>query len=129
MKNALFLVVSLLFISCDNTEVVKEEPTLVGSWKLIAQSDKKNPQKIGYSFSADQQYFNLDSQGHTISRFRPKYWNFANDTLILVNTNTEPHLLDTKGTKTFIVDVLNDSLLEMRSIGEEYQISYTYKRN
>lgn len=129
MKNVLFLLLGLIFIGCNNTEIVEEESTLIGSWTLVSQSDKKNPTKIGYSFSADQQYFNLDSQGQTINRFRPKYWNFANDTLILVDTNTEPHLLDTKGTKTFYVGELNDSLLKISSVDQQYEITYTFKRN
>ena len=128
MKNILFLVLSLIIISCETTEIEKEDLTLVGSWTLVAQSDKKNPPKNGFSFSSDHQYFNLDSQGQTINRFRPMYWNYANDTLILVNTNTEPHLLDTKGTKTFFVDELKDSLLTISAIDQEYQITYTYKR-
>jgi hypothetical protein len=129
MKNILFLVIGLLLIGCDNTETFESEPALIGSWTLVSQSDKKNPTKIGYSFSSDHQYFNVDSQGQAINRFRPKYWDYHNDTLILVDTNVEPHLLDTKGTKTFFVDQLNDSLLKMSSIGEQYQITYTYKRN
>jgi hypothetical protein len=128
MKYFGFLFISLLFIGCDNTEDVTTEPSLIGSWMLVSQSDKKNPTRIGYSFSEDHQYFNLDSQGQTISRFRPKYWDYHNDTLILVDTNVEPHLLDTKGTKTFFVDELKDSLLTISAIDQEYQITYTYKR-
>lgn len=128
MKNILFLVLSLIIIRCENSETVKEDLTLVGSWTLVAQSDKKNPPKNGFSFSSDHQYFNLDSQGQAINRFRPKYWDYHNDTLILVDTNVEPHLLDTKGTSTFFVDELNDSLLTISAIGQEYQITYAYKR-
>jgi hypothetical protein len=129
MKYFTFLFISLLFIGCDNTEDVKTEPTLIGSWMLVSQSDKKNPTRIGYSFSEDHQYFNLDSQGQTISRFRPKYWDYRNDTLKLVDTNVEPHLLDTKGTKTFVVDELTEDLLIMISVGEQYEIRYSYKKN
>jgi hypothetical protein len=128
MKYFPFLIISLFIIGCSPTETVEEGPALIGAWSLIAQSDKKTPPKEGLLFSTDFQYFDLDSQGQTINRFRPMYWNYANDTLILVNTNTEPHLLDTKGTKTFFVDELKDSLLTISAIDQEYQITYTYKR-
>jgi len=118
----------MLLFGCDNDAESIPESALIGSWSLISQSDKAQPPVTGYLFSSDFQFFNLDSQGQTISRFRPKYWNLANDTLILVNTNTEPHLLDTKGTETFFVSELNDSLLKLNSIRAEQQVTYTYQR-
>lgn len=128
MKYFSLFLISLLFIGCDNSEEVETTSNLVGAWTLVSQSYKKESQKLGLLFSSDYQYFDLDSQGQTISRFRPKYWHYANDTLILVNTNIEPHLLDTKGTKKFIVDELTEDLLKIRTVGEDYEISYFYQK-
>lgn len=129
MKCFPFLFIILFLFGCSSSEIVQEEPDLIGAWSLIEQSDKKTPPKVGLLFSTDFQYFDLDSQGQTINRFRPMYWNYANDTLILVNTNTEPHLLDTKGTKTFYVQQLTDSILELNAVDQPYSITYTYQRN
>ncbi len=129
MKCFLFLFTIVFLFGCTSYEIIQEEPDLIGAWSLIEQSDKKTPPRVGLLFSTDFQYFDLDSQGQTINRFRPMYWNYANDTLILVNTNTEPHLLDTKGTKTFYVQQLTDSILELNTVDQPYSITYTYQRN
>lgn len=129
MKCFPFLFTIVFLFGCTSSEIIQEEPDLIGAWSLIEQSDKKTPPRVGLLFSTDFQYFDLDSQGQTINRFRPMYWNYANDTLILVNTNTEPHLLDTKGTKTFYVQQLTDSILELNTVDQPYSITYTYQRN
>jgi hypothetical protein len=127
MKHYFLIFSFVLFtISCSSPQ--KQDPSLIGTWKLIEEDGKEIPLGPGIQFSPDYQYFNIDSQGRPITKFRPKYWELSNDTLVMMDSNFEPQVLESRGTWRYVVEELNDKELRMRLFNKDKSSVVVYQR-
>lgn len=120
--------VGLLFLSCSSNQAVTPEETLIGTWFLIKENDKKRNQKEGVLFSKTKHFFRVDSQGRTVPRFNDKVWSIKNDSLIVIDYNWEPDFIDKKGTFIYRVDSLTQKTLQLTLLNKKKQTTLLYHK-
>ena len=120
--------IGLFFYSCSSNQEVTPEETIIGTWFLIKENDKKSDQKEGILFSKTKHFFRVDSQGRTVPRFNDKVWSIQNDSLIVIDYNWEPDFIDKKGTFIYHVDSLTQKTLQLTLLNKKKQTTLLYHK-
>ena len=112
--------IGLIFslFACESNKANPED-LLVGKWQLNLINGESIETNEGLQFAPNKQFFRIDSQGKPIPKLMEKIWSINHDTLTLIDYNWEPEFIDKKGTKLFLINSLNEEILDITRLNED----------
>ena|SRR5690554_887737 len=124
MRTLMLILVGILFISCKEDRNAShkksaEEILNQGTWRLMESEEPFKRFQSGLKFSADQQVFNVDSQGQVVVPSHKRIYSIHDDTLKMVDYRYEERFVYSRGTDILLIKELNEDKMVLNALHPE----------